>query len=630
MNRGNQTSLFWCTNVLVGVSLIAGCDSSPPTDSGGSGGIDSIGSISDTDSDSGSGTSEDTRGSDSDSNSNSDSNSGPESGTGSGSDTDSDTDSGPASETGSDSQAETTEGNDAVLLFLEVDPPDTILEVDLGSASSQDFVVNAVYSDGSVIDVTAGATWDVSNPSVGAMSGSTLEIPAFADSFFESAILTADVDGETGQAQVTIASYDFANDFFFVLPFEDPAGDQDKPLTFGTDVKSMDVFINMDTTASMSEEIDNLQSALAGQVIPAIQADVPNTQFGAGTFDDFPVSPHGSSGNDQPFVLLQEISNNVALVQAAVGSYSAAGGADIPESGVEALYQIATGEGLLAGPGVTNVPANASGIGGVGFREGSLPVVVSITDAVSHDPVDNTCTNELYNDSVQAVAHTQAEAMAAMEAICGRVIQIAIGGTGSCTAYDDGVEFAEATGAVVPPEAWDIAGRPAGCGAGQCCTGLNGASSAPNDSGMCPMVYRASSNGSGVDSSFSSAVSLLAAYGQFDVTSAVAGTGVDEDGAELPVGTSTADFIKSVTPFDHGAVPLPGVPDPTLTPTTFENVIPDTDVVFTVEAYNDFVEQGPDPRLFTANIEVLADDCGELDDRDVFILVPPAELPAPS
>ena len=143
------------------------------------------------------------------------------------------------------------------------------------------------------------------------------------------------------------------------------------------------------------------------------------------------------------------------------------------------------------------------------------------------------------------------------------------------------------------------------------------------------MAYSASTNGSGVDTSFSSAVSLLAAYGRFDVTSAVTGGAADSDGVALPAGTTTAHSPQAVTPFDHGVVPLPGVPDPTLTPTTFENVIPDTDVIFTVTAFNDFVEQGPDPRLFTANVQVLADDCGELDDRDVFILVPPEALPAP-
>ena len=48
-------------------------------------------------------------------------------------------------------------------------------------------------------------------------------------------------------------------------------------------------------------------------------------------------------------------------------------------------FQIATGTGL-ATPSPTSVPPNTTGIGGVGFRAGTMPVVVQITDAVSHAP----------------------------------------------------------------------------------------------------------------------------------------------------------------------------------------------------------------------------------------------------
>ncbi len=603
---------------------LAGCDgASPPGGDGGSGGIDTIGSATDTESGTGTGSGSDTQ--DTVSASGGSETGGSGDSTGGGSDTGDSADE-TGAETGTDTASDT--GTDAELLFLEVSPPETILELDLNMTATVDFTVLANYSDGSSIDVTNEVTWDVSNAAVGAMNGATLEVPTFADNFFESAILTADIDGETGQAQVTIAAYDLANDFFFVLPYEDEAGPQDKPLTFSTDVKSMDVFINMDTTASMGGELGNLQTALANTIVPAIQMEVPNTQFGVGNFEDFPLDGYGSSGSDQPFELALAISNNVGDVQAAVFGLSLGNGVDIPESNIEALYQIATGEGLV-GPAPTSVASNNDGIGGVGFREGSLPVVVSITDAISHDPDSNACSNEQYAGAVAGVAHSQQEAIDALGAICGRVIQIASGSTGACTAYADGVEFAEQTGAVVPPEAWDIGGRPPGCAAGQCCTGLNGVGRAPNGAGQCPLAYSASSNGTGVDNSFSDAVSLLAAYGQFDVTSAVSGGVADVDGGALPMGTTTADFIQSVTPFDHGVVPLPGVPDPTIGPVAFENVIPDTDVIFTVTAFNDFVEQGPDPRLFTANIQVLADNCGELDDRDVFILVPPEELPEP-
>jgi len=58
------------------------------------------------------------------------------------------------------------------------------------------------------------------------------------------------------------------------------------------------------------------------------------------------------------------------------------GGADGPESQVESLYQIATGEGLgswvpaYAGPDCVGAPC---------FREGALPIIVMFTDAPMHN-----------------------------------------------------------------------------------------------------------------------------------------------------------------------------------------------------------------------------------------------------
>lgn len=534
-------------------------------------------------------------------------------------------DSGGSGSTSNTGSADETFGGEVELLFLEVTPGETVLEVDLNTPTMQPFVVTAVYSDGNSVDVTDQAVFEADNPEAGVMNGNVLEIPPFADATFISSLIGADVGPDHGIAQITIAAYNTEEDFFFVLPFDDPNGEQSKPLTFSTDVKSMDVFVNMDTTGSMGGAVSNLQNSIASTIIPGIQALVPDTQFGGGTFEDFPISPYGSGG-DTPFQLYQEITGDIAQVQAAVLSFALGSGNDGPESNYEGLYQIATGEGLTE-PAPTNVPPNASGIGGVGFREGALPIVVAITDAVSHDPIDTTCGRQ-YTGAVGAVAHSREETVAALNGICARVVQIALR-EGSCSPMEDGIALAEATGAVIPPEAWDLAGHPAGCAAGQCCTGLSGAGVAPNAAGMCPMSYLAQFNGTGVDTSFSSAIQLLAAYGQFNVTSLVTGTTTDVDGVALPAGTTTADFIKAVTPSDHGPVPLPGVPDPTVGDTTFENVIPDTDVIFEVRAFNDFVMQEAQPRLFIANIEVLADDCGELDSRDVFILVPPAAIPPP-
>lgn len=456
------------------------------------------------------------------------------------------------------------------------------------------------------------------------MSGATLEVPSFDQSLFASTILTAEVAGETGQAQVTIAAYRLDEDFFFVLPFEDAAGEQAKPLTFSTGVKSMDVFVNMDTTASMDGAIENLQDAIT-TIVPDIQAVVPDTEFGVGAFQDFPVVPWGLA-SDQVFELVQPITNDMDAVQDALLGFQLGDGNDPPEAHYEALYQIATGEGL-DGPGATMVPANHDGIGGVGFREGSLPIVVSITNEISHDTEEQDC-GRLYTGAVADVAHSRTQTVTALGAICARVVQVALD-DGACSPMEDGIRLAEDTGAVIPPEAWDIAGRPANCNAGQCCTGPDGDGRAPNGDGMCPMSFQAQFTGEGVGTSFGTAIQLLAAYGQFGVTRVWSGVAADVDGNPLPAGTTTADFIKAVVPLDHGPVPLPGAPEPTLGADSFENVIPNTDVIFDVRAYNDFVEQADAPRVFEATIRVLADDCGDLDERTVFILVPPRTLPPP-
>ncbi|MCX4242990.1 vWA domain-containing protein [Paraliomyxa miuraensis] len=577
---------------------------------------------------------------------------GPNTGDGSGSDTGGDDPNTTADDvattnmTGVDSTATSDTGPPpgAELLYVAVAPANSVIELDLDSPSSQDFIATAVYTDGSEIDVTAAATWDLTNAAVGSMSGATLDIPGFPMPFFESTIITADYMDKQGQAQVTIAAYQQSGatpDFFFVLPYNDPAGPQTKELTFSTSVKSMDVFFNMDTTGSMDGEVSNLQNSLSATVVPSIVATIPNTQFGVGAYEDFPVAPYGESnctygalgGPDQPFQLFQEITDNIPAVQAAVNQLGIGGNAigcgnDGPESAVEAMYQIATGDGVNA-PAPTNVPANASGIGGVGFRDGTMPVVVNITDAVSHHSGPSGCAGVTYAGATATNAATEAEAMTALNAICARVIQVSTTSATSCSGRSDGIAYNNATGAVVPPEAWDVAGHPPGCAVGQCCTGINGASVAPDAAGMCPLTYLANGNGTGVDSSIVAGIQMVARYSPFDVTREWDGVDTDQDGVPLPAGTTTADFIKAVTPLSHGPVPVPGVANPVLTPTTFEGVVPDTDVTFTVEAYNDFVPQGPEPRLFVATIRVLADDCGALDERDVFILLPPMNLEPP-
>lgn len=536
------------------------------------------------------------------------------------------------------------------LSAILVNPTNTILEVDLNAPTSQTFTATGTYLDGVNEDLTDQVTWEVQNPAVGSFVGASLEVPGFAAAGAEVSRITATLAGTTGEAQITVVAYrqtGTQTDFFFILPFEDPAGNIDKPLDFSTDVPALDAFFLMDTTGSMFGEITNLQNALTGSVIPGIQAQIPSAEFGAGAYEDFPVDTYGNlMGSDcgrgglnipdQPFKLFQTITSNISDVQAGVGSFSTATGPigcgnDWPEAAIEAMYQVATGTGLT-GPGVTNVPPNTAGIGGVGFRVGTMPVVVPITDAMSHAPGENTiCTTTFesvnYTGAVAGVAHTRQETKDALNDICAKVVGIASIETTLapiCTGQADLEDFSTATGARVPPEAWDVGSRPAGCSAGQCCTDFNGTGRAPDGDGLCPLVFRVDSNGSGLGNHIVTGIQMLTRFATFDVTTEREGETSSTTGDPLPGNATTADFIKLITPIAFQLPPPPPtLPDPTFDTTSFYGVTPGTVVSFDVSAYNDFVPQTNEAQIFRAVIRVLAGGCTDLDQRDVFILVPP-------
>ncbi len=535
-----------------------------------------------------------------------------------------------------------------ILSAIEVTPTNPILELDLNTPGTQPFQALGRFQDGVDEDVTSRVTWSLTNPAVGAMNGATLEIPGFPSVGVQVSRVVASLDGVEGQAQITVVTYrrtGTSQDFFFVLPYQDPAGPAMKPLDFGTAVPALDVFFMMDTTGSMAEEINNLRNALTNTIVPGIQNAVANSQFGIGAFEDFPVAPFGQLagsscgartlvGHDQPLRVFQTMTSNVTAVQAASSSLLVASqprgcGGDTPESLIEGLFLASTGQALTT-PAPTNVPANTVGIGGVGFRAGTMPVIVSISDALSHAPGEtHACqgTSANYSGAVLTAAHTRAQAKTALNNICARSVGVAAiepAFPAICTAQNDLEDFATSTGARVPPSAWDVPARPANCAAGQCCTDINGAGRPPDAQGLCPLVFRTNNQGNGLGAHIVNGIRMLTRFAAFDVTSEKQGVGTDVDGDALPSPHTTADFIKQVTPTGFMLPPAPPVvPNPTFDATTFQNVTPGTRVQFDVRALNDFVPQTQDAQIFRATIRVLAGGCTALDQREVLILVPP-------
>lgn len=554
---------------------------------------------------------------------------------------------------GDDPNADMGTEQPKTLAYLTVSPDNDVMQVDVNTTAQKTFTVFAHYSDGSAEDVSASSTLSLENTAVGSLSGLTFTSAQSATAKVgftkvNATYTTSSGQTVTGYANLTVVWLRLtgaATDFFFKLPYM--GGSQDQPLQFGTNVQSLDSFFAVDTTGSMGPEIQALKNSLTNTIIPGVKAAAAkDAQFGVAAVEDFPVSPYGQANyfppnlDDQPLILLQTITADIAAATKAVGlllngTRPRGYGVDLPEGQIEALYQLATGVGNVIN-GVVNIPANTTGIGGAGFRKGALPVITMISDAVFHAKGENTtCTTSGGTDqigysavaSVNNAAHTRAETVTALNKICAKVIGVSAIVTTvptNCLATADLVQMANSTGAVVPPSAWDIPSRPVGCAAGQCCTGQNGVGEATDANGECPLVFKIPSAGTGLDAQVVSGISNVARFSKFNVTTQTSGNPTGDMGETLPAGKTTADFITSITPKDASAPPAPPtLPAPVISGNAFTKVYPGSTVRFSVTAENTMVQPSTGPQIFRATIKVLAGGCADLDQREVIILVPP-------
>lgn len=426
-------------------------------------------------------------------------------------------------------------------------------------------------------------------------------------------------------------------DFVFVMPYQAAPEPAQDTLDFSTNISQADVVFAMDTTASMGDEIMNLSEALQ-QMIAELAVEIPNIGIGVTQYRDFPTSPYGVAG-DQPFVLEHRVMSvrtqeGRASVQSAVDRLDASGGNDAPESGWEALYQIATGKGTTEGrarvpafdpatapPSVIPTGESVGALGGVGFRAGSLPIVVMITDQPNHN---GTIPAYRYHD-ISSPDHS--EALRAMTHLGGRVIGVVTAEPDADEARADLTAGVVATGAVVPPSAWGPADvRPRACASDACCTGMDG-SGVPAVHGKCPLVFTVSGNGQGLNHAIVQAIKVLTSHVSLDVSAAA-----EDDGGDSLDAVSA--FIDRIVANNEAPAPCtPGlrVVDRNLDQVadTYPNVFPGPTVCFDViPRINDSVPPTTEPQVFTARIVVTGDNVTTLSTRRIFFLVPPA-IPHP-
>jgi len=148
----------------------------------------------------------------------------------------------------------------------------------------------------------------------------------------------------------------------------------------------LDVYFLFDVTGSMGGEIATFQNSFP-DIVAAVFAEYPDSRFGLGTFQDYPVDTYGEA-SDHAFSHLVYLGYDLAVMQAAANGLSAGGGNDGPESQIPALAATATGTG--DGTGSYCIaddpnPGPPDYIGYPHFRKDAIRLVVLITDAPFHN-----------------------------------------------------------------------------------------------------------------------------------------------------------------------------------------------------------------------------------------------------
>jgi hypothetical protein len=182
--------------------------------------------------------------------------------------------------------------------------------------------------------------------------------------------------------------------------------------TFTLTVSQVDVAFVVDTTGSMGSTVSAVSSEFS-TIVSELATVIPDAEYGSATFDDYAYGGYGyTSSGDKPFILRKQITSDIGAVQSTLLSTPLHYGGDGPESGMEGVYQAASGAGydqncdgsydsgtdvapFMSSPSdpfggsiesySSSVPGGGT-IGGFGFRDFALPIIFYVTDNAMRDP----------------------------------------------------------------------------------------------------------------------------------------------------------------------------------------------------------------------------------------------------
>lgn len=147
----------------------------------------------------------------------------------------------------------------------------------------------------------------------------------------------------------------------------------------------VDIYFLVDLSGSFFDDLPRFK-AQAPDIISTLIASNPNTRFGLGKFEDYPIFPFGSaSAGDKAYEQLLDLTFNTNLVLNTIAGLFTRSGGDGPQSQLPALFQAATGAGqdlsVFGFPGAT-IPAGQQ----ANFRNGATKLFLLWTDAPFHNP----------------------------------------------------------------------------------------------------------------------------------------------------------------------------------------------------------------------------------------------------
>ena len=367
-----------------------------------------------------------------------------------------------------------------------------------------------------------------------------------------------DGDGVSDFIEVTLVDVACAKDpactpakrgkFYFVETYT-PDGSvapspTSSPLALSTTLNNGDVGFVVDTTYSMSGEINNLKTSLKS-IITSLAAKIPNLGVGVAGHEDVPDGTNSSCtpyAFPPPFLPADRlwyqpagfivdvsaagtpIAGGITTAQNQVNGLTLGDGYDLPEGQTLVLIHGINGD-LISWPNIGSgcpagsVPAD-NGDGGVTtfgamhFRTKALPMIVEITDAPWHNGI--TVGSATTHDNYPFATFNSANLVSKMNALGAKFIGVAAdnggraGGGPGGNPYLDEAYVTDNTNSDVPTTAFGATGK--------CATGVGGALiAADGPGGTCRSVYSINTDGTGLSTSIVNGVYAILASIKFDV-----------------------------------------------------------------------------------------------------------------